>query len=159
MPEHGLPARQGWRELLRPRASQIVVAVLIGALAFAITVQVSDDDSEDYSGVRGDHDVGDERDHEHAVVEPPLPQRTQRADDGVERRDDRDRQIGLQRRGHGRLQDETGDDAHGQPDHRDHASPLFAVACRMASLSFGTALTDRSSDRATSNCTPACFLR
>jgi uncharacterized protein YlxW (UPF0749 family) len=54
MPEHGAPARQGWRELLRPRASQIVVAVLIGALAFAITVQVSDDDSEDYSGVRGD---------------------------------------------------------------------------------------------------------
>jgi uncharacterized protein YlxW (UPF0749 family) len=48
------PGSQGWRALLRPRLSQVVVAVLIGALAFAITVQVGDDDSEDYSGVRGD---------------------------------------------------------------------------------------------------------
>ncbi|KAA1376229.1 DUF881 domain-containing protein [Aeromicrobium fastidiosum] len=45
---------QGWRDLLRPRATQLVVAVLIGALAFAITVQVNDDDSDDYAGVRGD---------------------------------------------------------------------------------------------------------
>ena len=52
MPEHG--ARRGWREMLRPRGSQVVVAVLIGALAFAITVQVSGSDDDDYSGVRGD---------------------------------------------------------------------------------------------------------
>lgn len=43
---------QGWRDLLRPRASQVVVALLIGGLAFAITVQVNDDDTDDYSGVR-----------------------------------------------------------------------------------------------------------
>jgi uncharacterized protein YlxW (UPF0749 family) len=54
MPDRAAPTRHGWRELLRPRPSQTVVAVLIGALAFAITVQVNDDDSENYSGVRGD---------------------------------------------------------------------------------------------------------
>ncbi len=52
MPEPG--ERHGWREVLRPRGSQIVVAVLIGALAFAITVQVSGSDDDNYSGVRGD---------------------------------------------------------------------------------------------------------
>lgn len=43
-----------WRSLLRPTVSQIAVAVLIGGLAFAITVQVRDDATDDYSGVRGD---------------------------------------------------------------------------------------------------------
>jgi uncharacterized protein YlxW (UPF0749 family) len=43
-----------WRSLWRPTVSQIVVALLIGGLAFAITVQVRDDDNSDYSGVRGD---------------------------------------------------------------------------------------------------------
>lgn len=45
---------QGWRALLRPTVSQIAVALLIGGLAFAITVQIREDDSDDYSGVRGD---------------------------------------------------------------------------------------------------------
>jgi uncharacterized protein YlxW (UPF0749 family) len=52
MPERD-ESRQGWRALLRPSVSQVVVAALIGGLAFAITVQVSDDGSDDYSGVRG----------------------------------------------------------------------------------------------------------
>lgn len=44
----------GWRSLLRPTISQVVVALLIGGLAFAITAQISDDTSDDYSGVRGE---------------------------------------------------------------------------------------------------------
>ena len=44
----------GWRALLRPRWTQGIVALLIGALGFAITVQVRDDGSDDYSGVRGE---------------------------------------------------------------------------------------------------------
>ncbi|MET1062226.1 MAG: DUF881 domain-containing protein [Aeromicrobium sp.] len=52
MPESG--GRRGWRSLLRPSVSQVVVAALIGGLAFAITVQVRDDGSDDYSGVRGE---------------------------------------------------------------------------------------------------------
>jgi uncharacterized protein YlxW (UPF0749 family) len=43
-----------WRSLLRPSVSQVAVAVLIGGLAFAITVQVRDDGTDDYAGVRGD---------------------------------------------------------------------------------------------------------
>ena len=46
--------RRGWRSLTRPGVSRTVVAVLIGALGFAITVQVRDDGSDDYSGVRGE---------------------------------------------------------------------------------------------------------
>ncbi|MRJ77384.1 DUF881 domain-containing protein [Aeromicrobium sp. SMF47] len=42
------------RSLFRVSVSQLVVAALIGGLAFAITVQVRNDDSDDYSGVRGD---------------------------------------------------------------------------------------------------------
>jgi uncharacterized protein YlxW (UPF0749 family) len=48
------PDRQGWRALMRPNLTQGIVAVLIGALGFAITVQVRDDGTEDYSGVRGE---------------------------------------------------------------------------------------------------------
>jgi uncharacterized protein YlxW (UPF0749 family) len=44
----------GWRSLLRPSIPQLVVALLIGGLAFAITVQVRDDETDDYAGVRGD---------------------------------------------------------------------------------------------------------
>jgi uncharacterized protein YlxW (UPF0749 family) len=40
--------------LLRPSIPQLVVALLIGGLAFAITVQVRDDGTDDYAGVRGD---------------------------------------------------------------------------------------------------------
>jgi uncharacterized protein YlxW (UPF0749 family) len=47
-------ASSGWRGLLRPKASQLVVALLIGGLAFAITVQVNDEGADDYSGVRGE---------------------------------------------------------------------------------------------------------
>ena len=42
------------RSLLRPTIPQVVVALLIGGLAFAMVVQISDKDNEDYSGVRGD---------------------------------------------------------------------------------------------------------
>jgi uncharacterized protein YlxW (UPF0749 family) len=44
----------GWRALLRPGWTQGIVALLIGALGFAITVQVRDDGTDDYSGVRGE---------------------------------------------------------------------------------------------------------
>lgn len=40
--------------LRRPTLSQFVVAILIGGLAFAILVQIRRDDSDNYSGVRGD---------------------------------------------------------------------------------------------------------
>lgn len=43
-----------WKSLLRPTVSQLVVAVLIGGLAFSMTVQIRDDGTDDYSGVRGD---------------------------------------------------------------------------------------------------------
>ena len=39
----------------RPTVSQIVVAILIGGLAFAMVVQIRRDDTDDYSGVRGDN--------------------------------------------------------------------------------------------------------
>ncbi|NRQ50640.1 DUF881 domain-containing protein [Aeromicrobium stalagmiti] len=42
------------RSPFKVSVSQLVVAALIGGLAFAITVQVRDDDTDDYSGVRGD---------------------------------------------------------------------------------------------------------
>jgi uncharacterized protein YlxW (UPF0749 family) len=54
MPEASRPDQKGWRELLRPSVSQVVVALLIGGLAFAITVQINDDGQDDYSGVRGE---------------------------------------------------------------------------------------------------------
>ena len=38
----------------RPTVSQLVVAILIGGLAFAVIVQIRDNDNDDYSGVRGD---------------------------------------------------------------------------------------------------------
>ncbi len=38
----------------RPTVSQIVVAILIGGLAFAMVVQIQHDDSDDYSNVRGE---------------------------------------------------------------------------------------------------------
>ena len=43
-----------WRSLFRPTVSQEVVAILIGGLAFAITVQIRDADGDDYSNVRGE---------------------------------------------------------------------------------------------------------
>jgi uncharacterized protein YlxW (UPF0749 family) len=47
-------ASKGWRALMRPSVSQLMVTLLIGLLAFTITVQVKDDGAEDYSGVRGE---------------------------------------------------------------------------------------------------------
>lgn len=38
----------------RPSLSQVIVAILIGGLAFAMVVQIQHDDSDDYSNVRGD---------------------------------------------------------------------------------------------------------
>lgn len=38
----------------RPTVSQVAVGLLIAGLAFAMTVQVRDDGTDDYSGVRGD---------------------------------------------------------------------------------------------------------
>jgi uncharacterized protein YlxW (UPF0749 family) len=43
-----------WRSLLRPTFPQVVVALLIGSLAFAIVVKISDDRSNEYSGVRSE---------------------------------------------------------------------------------------------------------
>ena len=40
--------------LRRPSLSQVIVAILIGGLAFAMVVQIQHDDSDDYSNVRGD---------------------------------------------------------------------------------------------------------
>ena len=42
----------GWRSLLKPSASQLVMAILLGGLAFAMTVQFAGRDDTDYSGVR-----------------------------------------------------------------------------------------------------------
>ncbi|GAA3532739.1 DUF881 domain-containing protein [Aeromicrobium panaciterrae] len=38
----------------KPSVSQVVVAILLGGLAFAITLQIKQSDTTDYSGVRGD---------------------------------------------------------------------------------------------------------
>jgi uncharacterized protein YlxW (UPF0749 family) len=43
-----------WRSLFRPTVPLVIVAILIGALGFAMVVQIRDDDTDDYSGVRGD---------------------------------------------------------------------------------------------------------
>lgn len=61
MPEHGDPAAsehdeatgQGWRDSLRPSGSRVAVAVLLAALAFAMTVQIRQDESDDYATARG----------------------------------------------------------------------------------------------------------
>jgi uncharacterized protein YlxW (UPF0749 family) len=42
------------RAFRRPSLSQVIVAILIGGLAFAMVVQIQHDDSDDYSNVRGD---------------------------------------------------------------------------------------------------------
>ena len=44
---------KSWRSLLRPASSQIVMALLLAGLAFAMTVQFQHNDTVDYSGVRG----------------------------------------------------------------------------------------------------------
>ena len=49
---------------------------------------------------RGDQHVADERDDEDLVVEDAVEEGAEGAEDGVERRDDRDRQVGLQRERH-----------------------------------------------------------
>lgn len=43
---------RNWRSLLKPASSQLVVAVLLAGLAFAMTVQFRHKDPADYSGVR-----------------------------------------------------------------------------------------------------------
>lgn len=49
-PPHSHEApRRGWR---RPGLARIVAGLLIGGLAFAITIQISDDGKDDYSSVR-----------------------------------------------------------------------------------------------------------
>ncbi len=52
MPE--LQPKSSRRLFRRPSASQIVVALLLGGLAFAITLQIKQSDTTDYSAVRGD---------------------------------------------------------------------------------------------------------
>ncbi len=42
------------RNIFKPSVSQVVVAILLGGLAFAITLQIKQSDTTDYSGVRGD---------------------------------------------------------------------------------------------------------
>ncbi|MDR7086877.1 uncharacterized protein YlxW (UPF0749 family) [Aeromicrobium panaciterrae] len=52
MPE--APAEPSKNLLRKPSVSQVVVAILLGGLAFAITLQIKQSDTTDYSGVRGD---------------------------------------------------------------------------------------------------------
>lgn len=47
-----MPERS-WRSLLRPASSQLVMALLLCGLAFAVTIQIQHKDTADYSGVRG----------------------------------------------------------------------------------------------------------
>ena len=47
------PGESRWRRWLKPSAGQGVVAVLIGALGFAMTTQIGQDDATDYTSVRG----------------------------------------------------------------------------------------------------------
>lgn len=54
MPKTPATKRPG-RRLFKVSVSQIVVAALLGGLAFAIMVQVRDDGSDDYSGVRSEN--------------------------------------------------------------------------------------------------------
>lgn len=51
MPEASEPSKNLLR---KPSVSQVVVAILLGGLAFAITLQIKQSDTTDYSGVRGD---------------------------------------------------------------------------------------------------------
>lgn len=44
---------KSWRSLFRPATSQLVVALLLAGLAFAMTIQIRHKDPADYSGVRG----------------------------------------------------------------------------------------------------------
>lgn len=52
-PEVDEPAGQGWRDSLRPSASRIAVAVLLATLAFAMTAQIGQGESDDYATARG----------------------------------------------------------------------------------------------------------
>lgn len=56
-PSHERPRRRLFkgRKLFKVSVSQLVVAALIGGLAFAIMVQARDDKTDDYSGVRGEN--------------------------------------------------------------------------------------------------------
>jgi len=47
------PTGQGWRESLRPTFPRILVAVLLAALAFTMTVQIRQDEGDDYTTARG----------------------------------------------------------------------------------------------------------
>ncbi len=51
MPEETEPSKNLLR---KPSVSQVVVAILLGGLAFAITLQIKESDTTDYSRVRGD---------------------------------------------------------------------------------------------------------
>lgn len=51
MPEETEPSKNLLR---KPSVSQVVVAILLGGLAFAITLQIKHSDTTDYSSVRGD---------------------------------------------------------------------------------------------------------
>lgn len=44
---------KSWRSLLRPASSQLVMALLLAGLTFAMTMQFRHNDRTDYSGVRG----------------------------------------------------------------------------------------------------------
>jgi len=56
MPDEDTPVQEQesrLRRWMRPTGAQVVVAVLIGSLAFAMTTQISQDDATDYTSVRG----------------------------------------------------------------------------------------------------------
>ena len=57
---------------------------------------------------------------EDLVVEDAVEHGPHAAEDGVEGRDDRDRQVGLQPQRHGRVQEESGDHADDEAEGGDH---------------------------------------
>jgi hypothetical protein len=68
----------------------------------------------------GDHDIGDERHDEHALVEDPLEPGAQGAEDRVEGGDQRDGQVGLQPSGSGGLEHQPEHEPHDQGERGDH---------------------------------------
>jgi len=71
----------------------------------------------------GDQDVGDEGDDEHLVVEDAVEERSPASEDGIERRHDGDRQIGLERFGDRGFEEESSQDADEQPHDGNHRGP------------------------------------
>src|SRR5690625_193799 len=103
----------------------------------------------------GDQHVRYERHDEDLVVEPAVEERAERAEHGIERGDDRNREVGLQSRRDRWLEHESEHDARDQADNRDHwvSSPVIS-ACRTVRRPFGAAGSVRFASLLISNCIP-----